>query len=84
MSVMFIVGVLIATPAEQAGNPLVAAQGVDIQASALQSGGNMEGKETASASPPARSSRSSPPPHPAARSTRCTTASPPSAAPCRW
>ncbi|MBO9685536.1 MAG: potassium-transporting ATPase subunit KdpA [Mitsuaria chitosanitabida] len=46
MSVMFIVGVLIATPAEQAGNPLVAAQGVDIQATELQAGGNMEGKET--------------------------------------
>ncbi|WP_423600650.1 potassium-transporting ATPase subunit KdpA [Roseateles sp. MS654] len=46
MSVLFIAGVLVATPAEQAGNPLVAAQGVDAHASALQSGGNMEGKET--------------------------------------
>lgn len=46
MSTLFIVGVLIATPAEQAGNPLVAAQGVDIQATELQAGGNMEGKET--------------------------------------
>jgi len=46
MSTLFIAGVLVATPAEQAGNPLVAAQGVDIQASALQAGGNMEGKET--------------------------------------
>lgn len=46
MSTLFIVGVLIATPAEQAGNPLVAAQGVDIQATGLQAGGNMEGKET--------------------------------------
>jgi len=46
MSALFIVGVLVATPAEQAGNPLVAAQGVDIQASELQAGGNMEGKET--------------------------------------
>ncbi len=46
MSVLFIAGVLVATPAEQAGNPLVAAQGVDLQASELQPGGNMEGKET--------------------------------------
>ncbi|MFX1678527.1 potassium-transporting ATPase subunit KdpA [Mitsuaria sp. CC2] len=46
MSTLFIVGVLIATPAEQAGNPLVAAQGVDIHATELQAGGNMEGKET--------------------------------------
>lgn len=46
MSALFIAGVLVATPAEQAGNPLVAAQGVDLQASELQAGGNMEGKET--------------------------------------
>ena len=46
MSILFVVGVLVATPAEQAGNPLVAAQGVDIQATELQAGGNMEGKET--------------------------------------
>jgi len=46
MSVLFVAGVLVATPAEQAGNPLIAAQGVDIQASSLQAGGNMEGKET--------------------------------------
>jgi K+-transporting ATPase ATPase A chain len=31
--------------AEQSGNPLLAAAGADQQASALQSGGNMEGKE---------------------------------------
>ncbi|TXD86011.1 potassium-transporting ATPase subunit KdpA [Mitsuaria sp. TWR114] len=46
MSALFIAGVLVATPAEQAGNPLVATQGVDLQASELQAGGNMEGKET--------------------------------------
>lgn len=46
MTVLFVAGVLVATPAEQAGNPLVAAQGVDIQSSDLQAGGNMEGKET--------------------------------------
>ncbi len=46
MTVLFVAGVLVATPAEQAGNPVVAAQGVDIEASDLQAGGNMEGKET--------------------------------------
>ena len=34
-----------AVVAEQAGNPVFARQGVDHTASALQSGGNMEGKE---------------------------------------
>jgi K+-transporting ATPase ATPase A chain len=46
MGVLFIAAVLVAIPAEQAGNPRVAALGVDTQASALQAGGNMEGKET--------------------------------------
>jgi len=46
MTVMFVVAVVVITPAEQAGNPLIAALGVDQTASALQSGGNMEGKET--------------------------------------
>ncbi|AWI53476.1 potassium-transporting ATPase subunit KdpA [Aquabacterium olei] len=40
MSTMFLVAVVIATTAEQAGNPLLHAQGVDAAA------GNMEGKET--------------------------------------
>jgi K+-transporting ATPase ATPase A chain len=40
MSLMFIAGVVIATSAEQAGNPVLHAQGVDAAA------GNMEGKET--------------------------------------
>jgi K+-transporting ATPase ATPase A chain len=31
---------------EQQGNPLIARQGIDVAASPLQSGGNMEGKET--------------------------------------
>lgn len=35
-----------ATYSEQVGNPRIAALGVDQTASALQSGGNMEGKET--------------------------------------
>ncbi|RZJ10958.1 MAG: potassium-transporting ATPase subunit KdpA, partial [Haliea sp.] len=46
MTLMFVVAVAVITPAEQAGNPLVAALGVDQAASPLQSGGNMEGKET--------------------------------------
>ncbi|MES2402325.1 MAG: potassium-transporting ATPase subunit KdpA [Pseudomonadota bacterium] len=45
MTVMFVVAVAIITPAEQAGNPLIAALGVDQTSSALQAGGNMEGKE---------------------------------------
>ena len=46
MTVMFVIAVIVITPAEQAGNPLIGALGVDQAASALQSGGNMEGKET--------------------------------------
>ncbi|TDP59720.1 potassium-transporting ATPase subunit KdpA [Roseateles toxinivorans] len=45
MSVLFIAGVITATAAEQAGNPLLAALGVDQSLSATQAGGNMEGKE---------------------------------------
>ncbi|MBL8276179.1 MAG: potassium-transporting ATPase subunit KdpA [Pelomonas sp.] len=45
MTVLFTVAVVIATGAEQAGNPRLAALGVDATASATQPGGNMEGKE---------------------------------------
>ncbi|MEO6973348.1 MAG: potassium-transporting ATPase subunit KdpA [Rhodoferax sp.] len=45
MTVLFVVAVVAITPAEQAGNPLLTPLGVDQTASALQSGGNMEGKE---------------------------------------
>ena len=45
MTVMFVIAVMVITPAEQAGNPLIGALGVDQIASPLQSGGNMEGKE---------------------------------------
>ncbi|MDP8983418.1 MAG: potassium-transporting ATPase subunit KdpA [Acidobacteriota bacterium] len=44
-SVMFLVGVFVAYPAEQSGNPQVAKLGVQTAASGTQSGGNMEGKE---------------------------------------
>ena len=46
MTVMFVIAVLAIMPAEQAGNPLLTPLGVDQSASLLQSGGNMEGKET--------------------------------------
>ena len=45
MAAMFVVAVMVLMPAEQAGNPLLASLGVDQVSSALQSGGNMEGKE---------------------------------------
>lgn len=46
MSLLFVVAVVAATAFEQQGNPLLASLGVDQAASALQAGGNMEGKET--------------------------------------
>jgi K+-transporting ATPase ATPase A chain len=45
MYVMFLTGVTTAYWAEARGNPIHAARGVDVVASATQSGGNMEGKE---------------------------------------
>ena len=45
MTAMFVVMVLIGSPQEQGGNPLFTPLGVDQAASALQPGGNMEGKE---------------------------------------
>jgi len=46
MTVMFVAAVMVITPAEQTGNPLLTPLGVDQTASAQQAGGNMEGKET--------------------------------------
>jgi K+-transporting ATPase ATPase A chain len=46
MAVMFLMGVFVAYPAEQAGNPMLAKLGVEQAATATQAGGNMEGKET--------------------------------------
>jgi K+-transporting ATPase ATPase A chain len=46
MLVLFVVLVVVAFRAEQAGNPALARQGIDQIASAAQAGGNMEGKET--------------------------------------
>jgi potassium-transporting ATPase potassium-binding subunit len=46
MLVLFVPLTLATMGAEQSGNPLFDRLGVDSQASSLQSGGNMEGKET--------------------------------------
>jgi K+-transporting ATPase ATPase A chain len=45
MSVLFLALLVVTVRSEQHGNPLVASLGVDQAASALQPGGNMEGKE---------------------------------------
>ena len=45
MGVIFLAGVAVAYWAEAAGNPLLTAAGADTAPSALQAGGNMEGKE---------------------------------------
>jgi K+-transporting ATPase ATPase A chain len=45
MTAMFVVAVVAVVHAEQAGNPLFGPLGIDQAASALQAGGNMEGKE---------------------------------------
>ena len=45
-SVMFLAGVAIVYPAEQAGNPNLAKMGIATRATDKQPGGNMEGKET--------------------------------------
>jgi K+-transporting ATPase ATPase A chain len=46
MTVLFVAGAIAAMTFEQQGNPRFAALGIDQSASALQAGGNMEGKET--------------------------------------
>ena len=46
MTVLFVAASLVALHAEQQTNPTIAALGVDQNVSALQAGGNMEGKET--------------------------------------
>jgi K+-transporting ATPase ATPase A chain len=45
MSILFFAGVFVAYSAEQAGNPIVTALGIERAATATQPGGNMEGKE---------------------------------------
>jgi K+-transporting ATPase ATPase A chain len=46
MLILFVPLVIMAFHSEQHGNPLIAKQGIDQIASAVQPGGNMEGKET--------------------------------------
>ncbi len=46
MTMISVALLAVALWAEQTGNPALAAQGVDLKASDLQPGGNMEGKET--------------------------------------
>ncbi|WP_322043002.1 potassium-transporting ATPase subunit KdpA [Paraburkholderia sp. J67] len=46
MTIAFAVAVGVELSAEQAGNPMLTSLNVDQHASALQAGGNMEGKET--------------------------------------
>jgi len=46
MLILFVSLVMVAYYSEHHGNPLVAKQGIDQVASAMQPGGNMEGKET--------------------------------------
>ena len=84
MLVIFVPLLLACTTAEQAGNPALTTAGADQVASALQAGGNMEGKEDAlrhrqldACGRPRR------PPRRTVRSTRCTTRSRRSAAWCR-
>lgn len=43
--IMFLVGTSLVYSFEQAGNPILSRKGINQKASALQSGGNMEGKE---------------------------------------
>ena len=45
MTIIFVVLLAVCVVSEQAGNPVLAKLGIDQQASGLQSGGNMEGKE---------------------------------------
>ena len=45
MTILFVALLVIAVHSEEGGNPLVAKLGVDQSASAVQPGGNMEGKE---------------------------------------
>jgi potassium-transporting ATPase potassium-binding subunit len=46
MALMFFIGVFVAYPFEQAGNPMMAALGIESGATDTHAGGNMEGKET--------------------------------------
>jgi K+-transporting ATPase ATPase A chain len=44
-AIIFLIGIAVALPAEQTGNPILTGVGANQQVSATQAGGNMEGKE---------------------------------------
>jgi potassium-transporting ATPase potassium-binding subunit len=44
-AIIFVIGIAVALPAEQSGNPILTSVGAYQQVSATQAGGNMEGKE---------------------------------------
>ena len=44
-AIIFLIGIAVALPAEQSGNPILTSVGANQQVSATQAGGNMEGKE---------------------------------------
>jgi K+-transporting ATPase ATPase A chain len=44
-AIIFVIGIAVALPAEQSGNPILSSVGANQQVSATQAGGNMEGKE---------------------------------------
>jgi K+-transporting ATPase ATPase A chain len=46
MTTLWFIGVLVSYHFEQKGTPILAASGIDLQASSMNPGGNMEGKET--------------------------------------
>src|ERR1019366_3588023 len=48
MCILFLLGVFVVYPFEQAGNPILAKQGIETRATEAQPGGNMEGKEVRS------------------------------------
>lgn len=45
MAILFVIGVVVTTVSEQAGNPILEDMGVDVTPTATNPGGNMEGKE---------------------------------------
>ena len=83
MLVIFVPLLVGAIAAEQAGNPALAALGVDQQASACSPAATWRARKSASASRTPRSGRPRPPPRRTAPSTRCTTRSRRSADWCR-
>ena len=75
MSVMFLMGVFIAYPAEQAGNPILAKLGVETRRPPRNRAETWRARRRASGSRPQRCLRRPRPTRPAAPSTACTTAS---------